>query len=112
LFSDALIIGGLVSDEEIATRSSIGSYVFAPPGVNERLLEAAGFCVVSVRDTSAAAADIAKRRHAARDRRKTELIAAEGQANFEGQQRFLEGVHRLSSEKRLLRCLYMARKEA
>ena len=112
LFSDALIIGGLISDEEIATRCSIGSYVFAPQGENERLLKAAGFHVISVRDTSAAAAAIAKRRHAARGRRKTELIAAEGQANFEGLQRFLEGVHRLSSEKRLLRCLYVARKEA
>jgi 2-polyprenyl-3-methyl-5-hydroxy-6-metoxy-1,4-benzoquinol methylase len=31
LFSDALLIGGLVSHEEIAIRSSIGMYFFSPP---------------------------------------------------------------------------------
>ena len=36
LFSDALIIGGLLSHEEIATRSSIGMYFFSPPGENEQ----------------------------------------------------------------------------
>src|SRR4051812_3954562 len=30
LFSDALVIGGMISHEEIATRSSIGYYVFSP----------------------------------------------------------------------------------
>ena len=39
LFSDALIIGGIVSHEEIATRSSIGYYLFSPPGLNEKLLQ-------------------------------------------------------------------------
>src|SRR5262249_1926138 len=39
LFSDALVIGGLVSPEEIATRSSIGMYFFSPPGENERLIK-------------------------------------------------------------------------
>ena len=35
LFSDALVVGGLLSNEEIATRSSIGFYVYSPPGENE-----------------------------------------------------------------------------
>ncbi len=35
LFSDALVIGGLISQQEIATRSSIGFYIFSPPGENE-----------------------------------------------------------------------------
>ena len=43
LFSDALVIGGLVTNEELAIRSSIGLYVFAAPGENEKLLEEAGF---------------------------------------------------------------------
>src|SRR6185312_12734087 len=42
LFSDALIIGGLISHEEIAARSSIGYYIFSPPGENERLIRQAG----------------------------------------------------------------------
>jgi hypothetical protein len=32
LFSDALVIGGMVSHEEIAMRSSIGFYVYSSPG--------------------------------------------------------------------------------
>ena len=43
LFSDALVIGGMISKEEIATRSSIGFYVYSPPGENERLIERASF---------------------------------------------------------------------
>ena len=110
LFSDALVIGGILSDEELATRSSIGYYAFSPPGENERLMKEAGFRVLRVTDTSEAAADIAKRWHDARTKRKNALIAAEGGANFEGLQRFLSCVHRLTSERRLLRLVYLAEK--
>lgn len=112
LFSDALVIGGIVSEEEIATRSSIGSYFFTPPSENERLLKAAGFSIVNVTETSAAAASISSRRRDAREARKNKLIEVEGQATFDGQQKFLDCVYRLTSEKRLLRFLYLARKEA
>jgi ubiquinone/menaquinone biosynthesis C-methylase UbiE len=112
LFSDALVVGGMLSHEEIATRSSIGYYVFSPPGENEKLIKAAGFRVVSAADTSEAAAGIARRWHDAREKRKAELIATEGEPNFEGLQRFLTCVQTLTSEKRLLRFVYLARKEA
>ena len=112
LFSDALVIAGMISHAEIATRSSIGYYEFSPPGENEQLIKAAGFCLLSVTDSSEAAAGIAKRWSNARERRKDELIAAEGQENFEGLQRFLSCVYTLTSEKRLLRLVYLARKEA
>jgi SAM-dependent methyltransferase len=108
LFSDALVVGGMLSHEEIATRSSIGFYVYSPPGENERLMERAGFCGIRVSDTTDSAARIAQRWHHAREKRKEELIAAEGKANFEGLQRFLSCVHVLTSEKRLLRYLYLA----
>src|SRR5215468_1441467 len=52
LFSDALVIGGLVSHEEIATRSSIGMYFFSPPGENERLVKEARFRLLEARDTT------------------------------------------------------------
>lgn len=111
LYSDALVVGGLVSHEEIATRSSIGYYFFSPPGENERLLEAAGFQVINVTDTSEEAAGIAKRWREAREKAKDGLIAAEGIANFEGLQRFLACVHMLTSERRLLRFVYLVQKE-
>ena len=112
LFSDALVVGGMISHEEIATRSSIGFYVYSPPGENERLLKQAGFSRIECTDTTASAARIAKRWHDAREKRKEALAAAEGAANFEGLQRFLSCVHLLTSEKRLLRHLYIASKES
>lgn len=108
LFSDALIIGGVISHEELATRSSIGPYFFSPPGENERLLTAAGFTVLSVSDTSSEAATIAQRWHAARESRPEQLMALEGPERYEGLQRFLACVHQLTSERRLLRHLYLA----
>jgi SAM-dependent methyltransferase len=110
LFSDALVVGGLLSNEEIATRSSIGIYVYSPPGENERLMERAGFRQIRVTDTTESAARVAKQWHDARGRRTEELIAAEGNGNFEGLQRFLSCVHTLTGERRLLRYLYLASK--
>ena len=108
LFSDALIVGGLLSHQEIATRSSIGFYVYSPPGENERIMGQAGFNEIRATDTTESAARIAKRWHDAREKRKPDLIAAEGEANFEGLQRFLSCVHTLCGERRLLRHLYSA----
>jgi ubiquinone/menaquinone biosynthesis C-methylase UbiE len=110
LFSDALIIGGVISHAEIAIRSSIGPYFFSPPGENERLLSAAGFSVVSVSDTSEQAAAVAKLWHDARERRREQLIALEGSDRYDGLQRFLACVHQLTSEGRLLRYVYLAEK--
>jgi ubiquinone/menaquinone biosynthesis C-methylase UbiE len=111
LFSDALVVGGIISHEEIATRSSIGYYAFSPPGENEKLLTQAGFRILRVTDTSENAAAIASRWHDARAKRKEQLVPAEGSADFEGLQRFLSCVQRLTSEKRLLRFVYLAEKE-
>jgi SAM-dependent methyltransferase len=111
LFSDALVIGGVISDQEISTRSSIGNYQFSPPGENERLLATAGFELIFARDTTHQATEISRRRFEARLKTKADLVTAEGEANFEGQQRFLTCVQTLTSEKRLLRYLYLARKE-
>ena len=108
LFSDALIIGGMISHEELATRSSIGPYFFSPPGENEHLLAYAGFTLVSVTDTSQQAAAIAQRWHGARQRRREQLTALEGPDRYEGLQRFLDCVQKLTSERRLLRHLYLA----
>jgi SAM-dependent methyltransferase len=110
LFSDALVIGGMISAEEIATRSSIGFYFYSPPGANERLMEQAGFSRIRTTDTTENATRIAKKWHDAREKRKAELVTAEGNANFDGLQRFLSCVHTLTNERRLLRYLYYASK--
>ncbi len=110
LFSDALVVGGTLSNQEIATRSLIGYYLFVPPGENERLIEAAGFRMLDVTDSTAQAAEVARRWHDAREKRQTELTALEGDTNFAELQKFLSCVQTLTGERRLLRLVYLARK--
>jgi len=110
LFSDALVITGLISEEELATRSSIGFFLFGPRGENERLLAQTGFQLLRTVDATLSAAGIAKRRHDGRARRQDILLPIEGQTNFDGLQRFLACVHALSHEQRLSRFLYLASK--
>src|SRR5215471_11407382 len=108
LFTDALIVTGLVSQDEVATRSAIGRYYFVPPGENERLIAEAGFTLLSSEDVTASAETIARRWHDAREQHRDALVAREGDANFDGLQRFLSCVHRLSAERRLSRFAYLA----
>ncbi len=110
LFSDALIIGGIVSQDEIATRSSIGYYLFSPPGENERLILHAGFTDLKLADTTGQAAGTAARWHEARQKHRDKLLALEGEQKYNGLQRFLSCVQTLTQERRLLRLLYQARK--
>src|SRR5262245_58908962 len=110
LFTDAMIITGVVSHEELAIRSSIGWYLFVPPGENERLITGAGFTLLASKDLTASAESIAQRWHDAREQYRDELVAREGADNFAGLQRFLSCVHRLSAERRLSRYCYLAEK--
>jgi ubiquinone/menaquinone biosynthesis C-methylase UbiE len=108
LFSDALVVNGAVTNEEIATRSSIGYYVFVPRGENERLIAEAGLSVVETLDKTAQAAEVSRRWRDARARHKSVLLNVEGEANYEGLQRFLTCVHTLTGERRLARIVYVA----
>jgi len=111
LFSDAMIVSGLVTHEEIATRSSIGLYFFLPPGENERMIGAAGFELLSAENLTASTASISRRWHDARERRREALVKIEGEDNFKGLQKFLACTHKLSAEGRLSRCAYLAVKK-
>ena len=110
LFTDALVITGPLSHDDIATRSSIGFYLFVPPGENERLIREAGFELLQTEDLTGAAAVIAGRWHDAREHHRDELITREGTNNFAGLQKFLACVQRVSAERRLSRYAYLAEK--
>ncbi len=110
LYSDAVVITGQVTKEELATRSSIGHYVFSEAGENERVIAASGFKLLRVDDTTENAATISKLWHDARAKHEAALTAIEGEENFAGLQKFLLCVHTLSTEQRLSRFLYLAQK--
>ena len=46
------VVTGLVSNEELATRSSTGYFEFCPPGANERLIRQAGFKLVRTEEVT------------------------------------------------------------
>jgi SAM-dependent methyltransferase len=110
LFTDPVTMTGIVSSQELATRSSIGYFEFTPPGEDERLLVAAGLHVLAVEDLTTATAVMAARRMDARAARADALTQIEGPEAFEGRQRFLEMVALLAREGRMSRFAYLAQK--
>ncbi len=108
VFTDPVVVTGAVTNAEFALRSSIGYFLFVPPSHNERLLVEAGFSFIRTQDATAAAAEVSARRGAARQRFRDELVALEGQEQFEGLQSFLHSVHELSASRRLSRIVYHA----
>ena len=110
LFSDPIVLTGPITNSEIAIRASIGLFVFVPKGVNEALLEEAGFLIERVDDRTENMARNAGGWLAARAKREKELRAIEGEATFEGQQRFLQTAAKLATERRLSRLAIVARR--
>lgn len=107
-FTDPVVVTGPLSNDEIAIRSSIGFFLFVPPGVNERLLADAGFNVTDVVDRTENMAVTAYKRMQARQRYAKDLRIIEGDETFEGQQRFLETASQLATDRRLSRLAFRA----
>jgi SAM-dependent methyltransferase len=111
LFTDPVVVTGPVTKDELERRSSIGDFLFVPPGVNERLLEQAGLRVVHQEDRTDNAVRVSRRWREAREARREALLRIEGRERFDGLQSFLATVHRLTSERRLSRIVFVAEKE-
>jgi SAM-dependent methyltransferase len=112
VFTDPVVITRPVTNDDLALRSSIGLFVFTPPGVNEHFIDTAGFKLLRQQDVSVSAAEVAGRWQRARHRHREALIAIEGEERFEGLQKFFAAVHRLTSERRLSRIAYLVEKPA
>jgi ubiquinone/menaquinone biosynthesis C-methylase UbiE len=108
VFTDPVVVTGPVSNEEIAVRSSIGFFLFVPPGLHETLLARAGFELVAKLDRTENVARMAEQWRAAREQQVDELRRIEGDETFEGQQRFFEVAARLANERRLSRFAFCA----
>ena len=108
VFTDPIVVSGPLTAREIAIRSSIGFFLFVPPGIDERFLEEAGFVVNEVVDRTENMAKAARGRLTARQGHESDLRQIEGDETFEGQQRFLEVAARLAEERRLSRLAFRA----
>jgi len=108
LYTDPIVITGILNNEEIAIRSSIGFFLFVPVGENERLLNDAGFKEIRSRDVTESIASVSIKWFNAREKRSEKLKQIEDEDNFNGLQSFFKMVHVLSSEKRLSRIMFTA----
>ena len=109
-FTDPVVITGMVSNEELAARSSIGFFLFSVPGSDELELRAAGFQVEQVSDLTESVAKISRRWRDAREARRSKLLALEPDGKYDAIQRFLGAVHALAAERRLSRLAYVGKR--
>lgn len=111
LFTDPITVTGLLRREEMILRGgAMGEFVFTPPGLDQRLLEEAGFADVRAEDITENAARVAAAWHAARERRSADLDEVEGAEQNARTQSFLWTVANLAAEQRLSRLAYLARR--
>jgi SAM-dependent methyltransferase len=110
LFTDPVVLTGPVSNEELAARSNIGYFLFVPLEVTEGFIKEAGFGLRRREDVTANIELTSGRWHAARQQRRTALLQIEGEERFEGLQCFTAAVHKLTSERRLSRFVFVAEK--
>lgn len=107
-FTDASVLTGPISNEEVRSRFPLGYSQIVPAGFNERALGAAGMHVVAVDDRTPALIARAKARLAARTAHREEVESAEGHEGFESQTAYLEAVVALAERGATARMSYVA----
>jgi 2-polyprenyl-3-methyl-5-hydroxy-6-metoxy-1,4-benzoquinol methylase len=112
LFTDPITITGPLSSDEIRVRSSIGFFLFVPPGYDETVIHQSGLQLVVKEDVTRNMAEIAERRGSARERRAAALRQIEGEKSYDAQQEFFRVASRIARERRLSRFLFVAEKPA
>ena len=110
LFTDPVVITGPVSNEELATRSNIGFFLFVPLEVTKNLIEQAGFHLLRCEDVTGNIELTSGRWHTSREKHRDALIQIEGEERFAGLQKFFSTVHQLTSERRLSRFVFLVEK--
>lgn len=108
LFTDAGVVTGAVSNEELQLRSVHGYTQFVPAGWNERLLEATGFHLLETEDRTASVLRNAVGRLTAIRNHRAELESLSGVASFQSQSAYLTTVAELASRRAVSRVMYLA----
>jgi SAM-dependent methyltransferase len=108
LVTDAGVVTGALSNEEVSRRSIHGLTLFAAPGFNERAVEGAGLRLLETQDRTSGMLECARGRLAARLAHRDELEPLEGAAGFEQQRLYLDTVVALCERGALSRTMYLA----
>lgn len=110
LFTDPMVLVGLVTSEEIAIRTWAGVSCLTPRGENERMLEASGFEVVSCEDLTESVVLVARRQASAFEKYRDDIVNNLGQEAYDGLTSSTGMAQTLADQKRLIRVAYLARK--
>lgn len=110
LFTNPTTVTGPLTNEEIAVRSSAGFMLFVPKDYDKEMIPLSGLRLLECRDVTASVAEVAGRRHVAREKRSAAVRRIEGDEAFEAQQTFLAMTSRLAAEGRLSRFVYLSEK--
>ena len=108
LFTDAGVVTGSISNEEVRKRSVHGYTQFVAAGWNEGLLESAGFRLIESENRTMNVLKNASGRLAAMQAHRAELERVSGVADFESQRAYLETIVELSRRGALSRVMYLA----
>ena len=108
LLTDAGVQSGPISEEEAAARAANGPTLLVQPGLNEGLLDAAGFRLLTREDRTGAARRMADGRRRARAAHRTALVEQEGEESVVRQERILDAVVALADRGALRRFAYLA----
>jgi SAM-dependent methyltransferase len=108
LFTDAGVVTGSISNEEVAARSMHGFTQFCAPGFNERAIEQAGFAMLETEDRTAALLANATGRLTARLKHVGELEQVEGASGFARYQDYLRSIIATAERGAISRMMYLA----
>ena len=108
LFTDAGVVTGSISNEEVAARSMHGFSQFCAPSFNEYAIEQAGFVLLETENRTAALLENAAGRLSARRKHAAELERVEGASGFERYQNYLSAVIAMAERGALSRMMYLA----
>lgn len=108
LLTDAGVVTGAVSNEELQLRSVHGYTQFVPAGWNEELLEATGFRVLETEDRTESVLRNANGRLTAMQNHREELERLSGVTSFKSQSAYLTTVAELASRRAVSRVMFLA----
>jgi SAM-dependent methyltransferase len=108
LFTDAAVLIGAISSEQVQARSIHGTTHLASADFNPNALKTAGPRLLEAEDRTASLLRSARGRRRARDARRLELERLEGLEEFALEQRYLDTVITLAETRSLSRWMYLS----
>jgi SAM-dependent methyltransferase len=112
LYTDPMVLVGIVTSDEIEVRSWAGLSCLIPAGENERLIQAASLELVSCEDLTASVISVARRQAAAFEKFRDDITSNLGEEIYEGLVKSTGMAQVLAEQKRLVRIAFLSRKPA